>query len=790
MVLAATLLAAVFVLTFAAWRRYLWAANKAAHEPKDTCPYSLTDVFGDRPFANVPHQQGIRWLTEVFSRSAEKYPNLTALQIPHSGESLTFAELDGHAENVAAAVQPLLTGPDQVVAVAMSQDNWQIIAAHLGVLKAGGTLVVLDTTLPDALITHMINDARPVVVLTRGQGKFRDLPTLDVLTLPERAPKRNPPSWLDDPTERLATIFYTSGTTGMPKGVECPHAGYVNLALTYADYFALIPGMDASSLISSLGYDGCISEMYSAWVSGCAVVMLTKEEISSGPDLVPVLREAEVTVLFCPPVLLSTLTSTPEVDLPYPLCRCIAPGGEAFPSALVEPWTRCRRQVINTYGPTEASTDTSRQNLRPGEPITLGSPFANVTYVILEIGELRPLLHGEVGELCIGGVHLARGYRNLPEQTAQKFITHPQFGRLYRTGDKCKIDIRTQRVHFLGRIDAQLKVRGHRVEAQAVEDILQTQFSEIEAAVLDYQNEALVAFVLAPSIFAGKISVVAPAPAEWTARVRATLAKQLPAPSVPTSIFLVEKFVMKPVSGKIDRKCLPDLSLLLRNNDIETPPKAQGTELGQGCRRRRRGTGAWRRGGSSDLQGRVRDAHRMGRWVRGGRRTLDRHRAPSAALADRGMGGLGARATQRLQYGTQGSEPNAAAGSARRPRRQRSRQDPRRPARHAMERGKGTVNPTLHNPADPLCDFALFARLVVSRVERRRNRKLLRDLQHLDLHRRRHRPVPAQPAPALRQSALGHGHQVFLGWDINRNNVVPSVCPKWTETDLRSGASD
>ena len=212
----------------------------------------------------------------------------------------------------------------------------------------------------------------------------------------------------------------------MPKGVECPHAGYVNLALSYADYFDLVSGMDATSLTSSLGYDGSISEMYSAWVSGCAVVMLTKEQTRSGPDLVPVLRDAEVTVLFCPPVLLTTLTSTPEVDLPYPLCRYIVPAGEAFPSALVEPWTRGRRQIINTYGPTEASTDTSRQSLRPGEPITIGSPFANVTYVILEIDQLQPLPHGEIGELCIGGVHVARGYRNLPEQTAQKFITHPQ----------------------------------------------------------------------------------------------------------------------------------------------------------------------------------------------------------------------------------------------------------------------------------------------------------------------------------------------------------------------------
>ena len=560
-------LAMLLALTYAAWRRYLWAAEELPQA--DRCPYSLTEVFGERPFVNVPHQKGVKWLTEVFSRSARKFPHLTALHIPHTGESLTFSELDARTENVAAAVSSFLTGPDQVVAVVMSQDNWQIVASHLGILKAGGAVMFLDATLPDVLITHMLNDARPVLVLTRGQEKFRDLPTLDVLTLTETMPRGVPPAWLDDPTQRLATIFYTSGTTGMPKGVECTHAGYVNLALSYADYFDLLPGMDASSLTSSLGYDGSISEMYSAWVSGCAVVMLTKEQIRSGPGLVQVLREAEVTVLFCPPVLLTTLTPTPELDLPYPLCRYIVPAGEAFPNALVEPWTRGRRQIINTYGPTEASTDTSRQSLRPGELITIGSPFPNVTYVILEVDQLRPLPHGEVGELCIGGVHVARGYRNQPEQTARKFITHPQFGRLYRTGDKCKIDIQTRRVHFLGRIDAQLKVRGHRVEAQAVEDILQRQFSEIEAAVLDYQNEALIAFVTAPSLCQKPISGVAPAPAQWAAHVTSTLAKQLPAPSVPTGIFLVEKFMMKPVSGKIDRTCLPNLSRLMKTAELD-----------------------------------------------------------------------------------------------------------------------------------------------------------------------------------------------------------------------------
>jgi len=554
---------AFFLLAYIAWRRYLWAAEKVTDGEADTCPYSLTDVFGDRHLVNVPHQKGVRWLTEIFGRSARKFPDLTALQIPHSGESLTFAELDARAENIAAALSAFLTGPDQVVAVAMRQDNWQIVASHLGILKAGGTVMFLDTTLPDALIGHMLNDAKPVVILTRGRDSFGNLPTLDVLTLPEKLPHLGQPAWLDDPTQRLAAIFYTSGTTGLPKGVECTHAGYVNLALSYADYFDLSPGMDATSLTSSLGYDGSISEMYSAWVSGCAVVMLTNDQIRSGPDLVPVLREAEVTVLFCPPVLLTTLTPSPQTDLPYPICRYVVPAGEAFPGALIEPWTRGRRQIINTYGPTEASTDTSRQSLRPGEPVTIGSPLANVTYVILGIDQADPLPHGEVGELCIGGVHVARGYRNLPEQTARKFTTHPRFGRLYRTGDRCKIDIHTQRVYFLGRIDAQLKVRGHRVETQAVEDILQTQFGEIEAAVLDYQNEELVALVSAPSIAETDIMVAAPAPAEWAAQVSKILGRQLPAPSIPSRIFLVEKFVMKPISGKVDRGHLPDLSDLM-----------------------------------------------------------------------------------------------------------------------------------------------------------------------------------------------------------------------------------
>lgn len=559
-VISATIIATVLALTYLAWRRYVHVVQSPTDGATDHSSCSVTETFGQSHLVNTPHQRGARWLTDIFNRSAERYPDHVALQIPNTGATLTYAELDREAEKIAAALSQVLTGPDQVVAIAMEQDDWQPVACHLGILRAGGTVVFLDSALPEAMISHMLADAGPAVVLTRGVGAFRDLPTLDIRSLPDAVPGTAPPPWLDDPVERLAAIFYTSGTTGTPKGVECHHAGYANLALTYADYFDLVPGIDATTLTSSLGYDGSISEMYSAWVSGCAVVMLTKEEVRSGPDLLPVLKAAEVTVLFCPPVVLSTLTSAPEHDLPYPLCRYIVPAGEAFPGALVEPWTRARRQIVNTYGPTEASTDTSRQSLRPDQPVTIGSPLANVTYVVLEPDTLRALPLGEAGELCIAGIHVAHGYRNLPEKTAEKFVAHPDFGRLYRTGDRCRIDPVTGQTHFLGRIDTQLKVRGHRVEVQAVEDILQTQIREIEAAVLDYQNEELVAFIVAPALQRFGASHVSPATPAWAEAVRNRLARQLPEPSVPTRFFLVENFALNQRSGKIDRTRLPKLS--------------------------------------------------------------------------------------------------------------------------------------------------------------------------------------------------------------------------------------
>jgi non-ribosomal peptide synthetase-like protein len=570
---AAAFLALVAALSTGAWWRYCRIARDAQRESYIEDGPVLTDRFSER--ARPPHSPfdpRIRWLHEVFERAANVLPDHPALSVPLTGEHLSYTELNRRADAIAAALMQHLDGPDQVVGVAIAQDNADIVAAHLGILKAGATQLFLDPGAPASMIAHMLADARPVVVLTRGQRDYAGLPTIDLCLLETTDVRLAKPHWLDEPRERLAAIFYTSGTTGTPKGVECAHAGYVNLARSYADYFDFTPGYDATSLTSSLGYDGSISEMYSAWSSGCEVVLLTKDQVRSGPDLVPVLIAAEVTALFCPPVLLSTLTAHPEHDLPYPICRYVIPAGEAFPASLVEPWTRARRQIINTYGPTEASTDTSRQSLRPGQPVTIGSPFANVEYLILDPDTLTPIPHGEAGELCIGGVHLARGYRNRPDETAARFIDHPEFGRLYRTGDRCHIDPDCWQVHFHGRIDAQLKVRGHRVEVQPIEDLMQREFDAIETAVLDYRDNELIAFIAAPSLEVHDEVSLAPEPLARAVQQR--LAEDFPDHAVPSRLFVVRAFALKLLSGKIDRNDLPSAPVAARNTTSAEPSAA------------------------------------------------------------------------------------------------------------------------------------------------------------------------------------------------------------------------
>jgi non-ribosomal peptide synthetase-like protein len=558
----------------AAWIRY---RQVVAHNPCSPSPEpTLTQSYPSTPWGTHQHQHGSRWLHDIFERSAAQYPEFTALSVPETGESLTYAELDQLANQLASVIGDSISQADQIVAVHLPQDSAAIVALHLAILKAGATQCFIDPDAPDDLLFRVLSDARPALLISNAipVGYAGDCLSPEVLLRQAQTGSSRAPSapWLNDPQARLASLFYTSGTTGHPKGVECPHAGYINLAQSYATFYDFVPGSDASSLTSSLGYDGSISEMYSAWVAGCEVVLLTKSALRSGPDLLPVLRDAQVTALFCPPVLLSTLTAHPERDLPYPICRYVVPAGEAFPASLIEPWSRARRQIVNTYGPTEVSTDTSRQLLRPNEPVTIGSPFPGVSYTIVDPDTLTPLPHGEEGELFIGGTQLARGYRNLPEVSSERFIEHPALGPIYRSGDRCHVDSNTLRVHFHGRIDAQLKVRGYRVEAQPIESLLQDQFADIETAILDCQDNELVALLRAPALWSEVTPTanIQPLNHGLVGEAQQLISAQFPPYAVPSRFFVVNQFELVPASGKINRRALPSVADIAQFDQADT----------------------------------------------------------------------------------------------------------------------------------------------------------------------------------------------------------------------------
>ncbi|NDH41748.1 MAG: hypothetical protein EBY45_15320, partial [Gammaproteobacteria bacterium] len=220
----------------AAWIRYRHVVAGTVFAPT-TAP-TLTQSPPSTLWSTHRHQHGARWLHEVFERSAAQFPELTALSVPETGESLTYAALDQLANQLASVISEAVSEADQVVAVCLPQDSATIVALHLAILKAGATQCFIDPDAPDELFLRVLNDARPALLISEAlpEGYSGEFLSPDELLreADSRSSRKQSVPWLDEPRDRLASLFYTSGTTGQPKGVECPHAGYINLAQSYA----------------------------------------------------------------------------------------------------------------------------------------------------------------------------------------------------------------------------------------------------------------------------------------------------------------------------------------------------------------------------------------------------------------------------------------------------------------------------------------------------------------------------------------------------------------------------
>lgn len=502
-------------------------------------------------------------LHECFSRAAALFPDAIAIDVPPSGARrnrlrCTYAQLDQDSDRLAQTLHARGTQLEEIVVALLPREDPTLYAAQLGVLKSGGAYCALDPKFPDAHIQSVLDDCAPRSVLTNAVGITR----LTALGVDARclvdaaavvstitAPTHAALPLLPREASRLAYSIYTSGTTGKPKGVLLEHRGIVNLVESDRSEFGLRAG-DRVAQCSSPAYDSSIEETYLAFASGATLVPLDDETVRLGPDLLPFLRDEQINV-FCPPPTLLRALGCIDPSRELPALRLLYVGGEALPQDLADVFApHCRLE--NGYGPTECSVTVTRSTVHAGAPVTIGRAVPNNRAYILDerAGTLVRVADGESGELCIAGAGLARGYRGDAALTASKFPTVDGLGRIYRTGDLARVNS-DGALEFLGRIDAQVKLRGYRVELGAVEQAL---------LAIDGVKHAAAAVQLRgdePRLVAFLVATDAHAPPSLE-HVRAALRVSLPIYMVPSDFaFLLS--LPTSIAGKLDRKQLPQL---------------------------------------------------------------------------------------------------------------------------------------------------------------------------------------------------------------------------------------
>lgn len=502
-------------------------------------------------------------LHEFFLRAASLWPERVALDIPPceaaTRRTFTYLQLQALASSLRAALAGFVDA-GSVVGIVLPRTEY-LYAGQLAVLQAGAAYTCIDPVFPDEQWRHILADANVVAALTdtSGAARLRDIGfdqarIIIAADVPADIGGAAVPSWLRP--DSLAYLIYTSGTTGRPKGVMIEHASIANLMASDLQAFALQPD-DRVAQGSSPSYDSSIEETWLAWASGAALVVVSDEVLRLGPDLVGWLRDERITVLCPPPTLLRAMScENPQTLLPQ--LKLLYVGGEALPRDVADRWAPGRR-MVNGYGPTECSVTSLRADVTAGEPITIGRPINGLHAWVLD-ESMNAVAAGVQGELCIGGVALARGYRHLDVLTAQRFPHHPQFGRIYRTGDLADCDV-DGAFHYHGRIDSQVKLRGYRVELEAIEARL-AECRGIRAAVCNVQQDGatqtLVAFVVPES-----------ADALPTFRaIEEQLRQVLPAYMVPRRWGRLAELPTT-IGGKVDRKRLPKIVGSASENDRE-----------------------------------------------------------------------------------------------------------------------------------------------------------------------------------------------------------------------------
>jgi amino acid adenylation domain-containing protein len=487
-----------------------------------------------------------------------------ALALAAGAREVTYAQLDGRANAIAGELRSHGVRRDAVVGL-FAERGVEMVVGALAILKAGGAYLPLDASYPAERLAFIVRNAGCArLIYTPGLADRVPEPMRRVATAVELegAWSSEPPS-NDATPDALAYVIYTSGSTGRPKGVEITHAGLTNLCRWHERVFALRP-LDRASQLAAVGFDAAVWEVWPYLAAGASVHVPDDAERSEPSALRAWLVARSITIAFVPTPMAARL-----IAQPWPsgaALRTLLTGGDvlhAYPS----PGLPFR--VVNNYGPTECSVVATSGPVDPydqSEPRpTIGRPIDDTVIHVLD-DALNVVPQGAVGEICIAGAGLARGYRGQPDLTATRFVPLPHAPgvRVYRTGDLGRL-LPDGRIAFVGRADDQLKVRGFRIEPNEIVTAMNRHPAIAASAVvttdLGAGDKRLTAYV-----------VLARGAKTSPSALQAALHDTLPDYMVPGVFVRIDALPLGP-HGKFDRSRLPDPSPAntLRDAPLEPP---------------------------------------------------------------------------------------------------------------------------------------------------------------------------------------------------------------------------
>ena len=498
-------------------------------------------------------------LPEWFEHQVRLSPGATAALF--EGTSLTYEELNSQANQLARRLDKAGIGPGKIVAICLDR-SLDLMVVLLAILKAGGAYLPVDPTLPKERQALMLKDAQPSLLLTQ-QILLDSLPSLPIpifnldverTGLAEESPDNLPAQVRP---EDLAYVMYTSGSTGVPKGVEITHGSLVNFMASMQER----PGLtdrDVLVAITTYSFDIAGLEIFLPLVTGARLVLLSSDDAADGFRLLHHITANDATVLQGTPATWRMLLDAKWPGSPRLKMLC---GGEALPRDLANQLLAKGGELWNMYGPTETTIWSSAARVMADDaPINIGQPIAQTQLYILD-PHLQPVPMGVNGELHIGGMGLARGYRNRAELTAERFIPDPFSGhpgaRLYKTGDVARMRAKGQ-IEVLGRLDHQVKIRGFRIELGEIEACIGEHPEVREVVVVGREDvpgrKQLIAYVVPRSAAPAAGSSAGPSP--LMSELRGFLEPKLPDYMIPA--FFEELLTLpRTPNGKINRRALP-----------------------------------------------------------------------------------------------------------------------------------------------------------------------------------------------------------------------------------------